>query len=64
MLNTCGKENERKQRAKKVVSDSARLVDFTIGLVNSVLNLPTWQVKFLRNSNHNRTCYQPWPSSG
>ena len=23
------------------------LVDFTIGLVNSVLNLPAWQMKFL-----------------
>ena len=46
MLNTCGRENKRKQRAKKVVSDSPRLVDFTIGLVNSVLNLPAWQVKF------------------
>ena len=29
-----------KQRAKKVVSNSLGLVDFTIGLVNSVLNLP------------------------
>ena len=28
------------QRAKKVVSDSPGLVDFAIGLVNSVLNLP------------------------
>ena len=27
-----------KQRAKKVVSDSPELVDFAIGLVNSVLN--------------------------
>ena len=35
-----------KQRAKKVVSNSLGLVDFTIGLVNSVLNLPTWQLKF------------------
>ena len=29
------------QHAKKVVSDSPRLVDFVIGLVNSVFNLPT-----------------------
>ena len=36
------------QRAKKVVSDSPGLVDFTIGLVNSVLNLPKGQVKFLK----------------
>ena len=34
------------QRAKKVVSDSARLVDFAIGLVIFVLNLPDRQVMF------------------
>ena len=34
-----------KQRAKKVVTDSLGLVDFAIGLVNSVLNLPDGQVK-------------------
>ena len=34
------------QRAKKVVSDSTGLVDFAIGLENSVLNLPDGQVKF------------------
>ena len=28
------------------MSDSPRLVDFAIGLVNSVLNLPDGQVKF------------------
>ena len=28
------------QRAEKVVSDSPGLVDFAIGLVNSVINLP------------------------
>ena len=28
------------------MSDSPGLVDFTIGLVNSVLNLPAWKVKF------------------
>ena len=28
------------------MSDSLRLVDFAIGLVNSVLNLPDGQVKF------------------
>ena len=33
------------QRAKKVVSESSGLVDFAIGLVNSVLNLPDGQVK-------------------
>ena len=35
------------QRAEKVVSDSPGLVDFAIGLVNSVDNLPDGQVKFL-----------------
>ena len=33
------------QRAKKVVSDSPGLVNFAIGLVNSVINLPDMQVK-------------------
>ena len=43
------------QRAKKVVSDSPGLVDFVIGLVNSVFNLPNEQVMFLSNSNKRRT---------
>ena len=34
------------QRAKKVVSNSPGLVDFAIGQVNSVFNLPDWQVMF------------------
>ena len=34
------------QRAKKVVSDSPRLVESAIGLVNSVINLPDGQVIF------------------
>ena len=34
------------QRAKKVGSDSPGLVDFAIGLVNSVFNLPDGQVMF------------------
>ena len=34
------------QHAKKMVSDSLGLVDFAVGLVNSVLNLPEWQVIF------------------
>ena len=40
------KEAHRRQRAKKVVSDSPGLVDFAIGLVNSVFNLPDGQVMF------------------
>ena len=34
------------QCVKKVVSDSLGLVDFAIGLVNSVFNLPDRQVMF------------------
>ena len=34
------------QRAKKVVVDSPGLVDFAIGLVNSVFNLPNRQEIF------------------
>ena len=36
------------QRVKKVVSDSPGLVDFAIGLVNSVLNFPEGQMKIFR----------------
>ena len=34
------------QLTKKVVSDSPGLLDFAIGLVNSVFNLPNGQVIF------------------
>ena len=34
------------QRAKKVLSDSPGLVDFAVGLVNCVFNLPDGQVMF------------------
>ena len=37
------------QRAKKVVSDSTGLVDFAVGLVNSVCNLPDGQVMFFED---------------
>ena len=43
------------QRAKKVLSDSPGLVDFAIGLVNSVFNLPDGQVMFYENFNNRRT---------
>ena len=43
------------QRAKKVVSDSPRLVDFVVGLVNSVLNLPNRQVKYFEESTYRKT---------
>ena len=35
------------QRAKKVVFDSPGLVDFSVGLVDSIFRLPDGQVKFL-----------------
>ena len=44
------------QRAKKVVSDSLELVDFAIGLVNSVLNLPDGQVKFFEEFILQKNC--------
>ena len=47
-------KNKGKQRAKEVVSDSPGLVDFAIGLVNSVLNLPDGR-SMLRNSTYRRT---------
>ena len=43
------------QHAKKVVSDSPGLVDFAIGLVNSVLNLRNGQMKFFEEFNYRRT---------
>ena len=44
------------QRAKKVVSHSLWLVDFAIGLVNSILNLPDWQVKYFEEFNFQKNC--------
>ena len=43
------------QCAKKVVPDSPGLVDFAIGLVNSVFNLPNGQVMFYEEFNNRRT---------
>ena len=43
---SCGTVDYAEQRAKKVVSDSPGLVDFAIGLVNSVFKLPDGQVMF------------------
>ena len=45
-MNRLAKQNIMSQRAKKVVSDSRGLVDFAIGLVNLVVNLPDGQVIF------------------
>ena len=38
------------------MSDSPRLVDFDIGLVNSVLNLPNGQVKYFEEFNLQNNC--------
>ena len=44
------------QQAKKVMSDSQGLVDFAIGLVNFVLNLPNGQVKYFEEFNLQINC--------
>ena len=44
------------QCAKKVVSDCPGLVDFVIGLVNFVLNLPNGQVKFFEEFKLQKNC--------
>ena len=50
----------RLHRAKKVVSDSPGLVDFAIGLVIFVSNLPNGQVLFFGgNSNYRRIVINP-----
>lgn len=43
------------QHAKKVVFDGPGLVDFALGLVNSVPNLPDGQVRCFGNSTYRRT---------
>ena len=43
-------------RAKKLVSDCPGLVDFAIGLVNSVLNLPNGQVMFFEEFKLKKSC--------
>ena len=48
--------NMASQRAKKVVSNSPGLVDFAIGLVNSVINLPDGQVNFFEEFNLQKNC--------
>ena len=44
------------QRAKKVVSDTPGPVDFAIGLVNSVFNLPNGQVVFFEKFASQKNC--------
>ena len=38
------------------MSNSSRLVDFAIGLVTSVLNLPGGQVKYFEEFNLQKNC--------
>ena len=45
-----------RQHTKKVVSDRRGLVDFVIELVNSILNLPDGQVKFLEEFKVQKNC--------
>ena len=55
----------RRQRAKKVRSDSPGLVAFAIGLVFLVLNLPGGQVLFFGgNSNYRRIVINPANQKG
>ena len=49
-------KNKGKQCAKKVASDSPGLADFAIRLVNSVLNLPDGQVKYVEEFNLQKNC--------
>ena len=44
------------QCAKKVVSNSLGLVDFVIGLVNSVFNLPEGQVMYFEEFEEQKNC--------
>ena len=44
------------QQAEKVVSHSPGLVDFAIGLVNSVINLPDGQVNFFEEFKLQKNC--------
>ena len=56
----CLKVRLQCQRAKEVVSNTLRLVDFAIGLVNSFfLTCPTGKWFFWRNSNYRRTVINP-----
>ena len=43
-------------RAKKVLPNSPGLVDFAIGLVNSVINLSDGQVKFFEEFKLQKNC--------
>ena len=55
MLN-CQEDAIKHQCAKKVVSDSPGLVNFAIGLVNSVINLLDRQMKFFEEFQLQKNC--------
>ena len=46
------------QLAKEVVSDSPGLIDFAIGLVDSMVNLPVESEEFSENWNYKSTVRQ------
>ena len=50
---------ELSRHAKKAVFDSPGLVDFAIGLVNSVVNSPDGEGSFWGNSDYRRTVINP-----
>ena len=50
------------QHAKKVVSDGLGLVDFAVGLVISVLNLPTGKSCFFVKFKLQKDCNQSYQS--
>ena len=52
------------QRAKKVVPDSPGLVDFVVGLVIFVLNLPDGSDVFGGNSNYRKIVINPANQKG
>ena len=51
ILTNCAKYREVNQRAKKVA-----LVDFSVGLVDSAINLPDRQVKFFEEFKLQKNC--------
>ena len=53
----------KSQCAKKFVSNSLRLVDCAIGLVNTVLNWPAGQVKFFGEFKLQKNCIQSCSSN-
>ena len=55
--------NSFPKRAKNVVSDSPGLIDFAVGLVNSILNLPDGRVFFSGEFKLPKNCNQSCSSN-